>query len=454
MMQFELKAEPYRDVTDNKPNDTSPSFNNFTFASIFNFARSTIHHSSSDSTITYFDVTDNKTTDTNPSSIFKEPLTPRRIMTSENFCREDERLKTFENRWPLTFMDKNILAQTGMYYTGINDNVKCYFCEVEIGRWEITDHPVNEHMRWSPNCPLLRRRSTNNIPLDAESLDRVLPPPSYDVCGGTETIEIRPGAYAESSISSNNITMNDVTPTSPNSSNGYVYPDHPEYAIETARLRSFAEWPRTMKQKPKELSEAGFFYTGTGDRVKCFSCGGGLKDWDESDDPWEQHALWLSKCKYLKLMKGKTYIDSVIAKFKTPATQTTKQEAGNQTEDIQQQQQQQNGNSNNNNNVEKEQQEFNVKSVNCEVNATAAAAATVTAAAATTTLTALRNENYLSEAKKITDEKLCKICYADEYNTAFLPCGHVVACAKCASSVTKCPMCRKPFKDVMRVYFS
>lgn len=59
-----------------------------------------------------------------------------------------------------------------------------------------------------------------------------------------------------------------------------------------------------------------------------------------------------------------------------------------------------------------------------------------------------------SGSTSIPEEKLCKICYGAEYNTAFLPCGHVVACAKCASSVTKCPLCRKPFTDVMRVYFS
>jgi baculoviral IAP repeat-containing protein 7/8 len=58
------------------------------------------------------------------------------------------------------------------------------------------------------------------------------------------------------------------------------------------------------------------------------------------------------------------------------------------------------------------------------------------------------------EEEEKKDSKLCKICYSDEYNTIFLPCGHVIACAKCASSVTKCPACRQPFENVMRVYFS
>lgn len=29
---------------------------------------------------------------------------------------------------------------------------------------------------------------------------------------------------------------------------------------------------------------------GTGDRVLCFCCGGGVKSWQPEEDPWEEHA--------------------------------------------------------------------------------------------------------------------------------------------------------------------
>ena len=152
------------------------------------------------------------------------------MTTTLLYYREEERLKTFENRWPIRFVDIYLLAQTGMYYVGINDNTKCYFCDVEIGRWEVTDHPVTEHMRWSPNCPLLRRRTTNNIPLNSNALDRSLPQGSYEVCGTNELIEIRPDAYPE-----------DCCPPPPPTSAAT-----PDYAIES---HSFMEWPKIMKQK-------------------------------------------------------------------------------------------------------------------------------------------------------------------------------------------------------------
>jgi len=204
------------------------------------------------------DVIDNKTDN------FPTPKLSNIKKMSEIYCNENERLKTFEN-WPLVFIEKEILAKTGFFFTGDDDKVKCYFCEVEIGRWESTDNPISEHQRWSPNCPLLRRRTTNNVPIDAESLNRILPPVSYDVCGAVE-IEVRPNAYAEGSISSMSPIGSPINslPNTPNSVNlgsqqSFMYPDHPEYAIESVRLRSFTDWPRTMKQKPEQLSEAGFF---------------------------------------------------------------------------------------------------------------------------------------------------------------------------------------------------
>lgn len=295
---------------------------------------------------------------------------------NSSYRYEMTRLSTFVD-WPIDFIDRHVLAQTGMFYTHSSDKVKCYFCEVEIGQWEESDDPVREHIKWSANCPLLRRRTTNNIPINIDALELILPPVSYDVCGSSnDIIEVRPTAYPEDSISTYHLK-------------------YPEYAVEAARCRSFAEWPRIMKQKPEELAAAGFFYTGTGDRVNCFSCGGGLKDWDETDEPWEQHAHWMSKCRYLKLMKGQPFIDAVLAKYNLTS---------NKSEDV---------------------------------------CGTQILTAATTTTTPIPSE-----------EKLCKICYDAEYNTAFLPCGHIVSCAKCSTSVTKCPLCRKPFVDVMVVYFS
>lgn len=384
--------------------------------------------------------------DNNTYSDFIQAAFKPRYVMSDIFHREDERLKTFDT-WPVDWLDKRELAMSGMFYMGESDKTKCYFCEVEIGCWEREDQPVPEHLRWSPNCPLLRRRTTNNVPMNCEALERLLPPPSYDICGFNEHIEIRRNAFPEGTIPAVDIAPASPATASSSSNSGgslssaTIYPEYPEYAIETARLRTFAEWPRHMKQKPAQLAEAGFFYTGVGDRVKCFSCGGGLKDWDENDEPWEQHALWMNKCRYVKLIKGDSYVEAVVNRFKKTSANTN-EEGESQ------------------NNMTTSNATVSLPSVGSVNNISGSKEGGLKQTCVTTPQTVLAGATSASEqnapksCSSIPEEKLCKICYASEYNTAFLPCGHVVACAKCASSVTKCPLCRKPFTDVMRVYFS
>lgn len=345
---------------------------------------------------------------------------------------ESERLKTFD-AFPCDFMDKAMLAKTGMYYLGEDDKCKCYFCDVEIGRWERLDCPIGEHMRFSQHCPLLRRRHTDNVPLDPESLNRALPPTSYDVCGSNDSLMVPPAVVTPVDTQSSGLVSEDVPPSTAtqSSSTSTYYPDHPEFAIKSARLRTFAQWPRHMKQTPEELSSAGFFYTLVGDRVKCFSCGGGLKDWDDGDDPWEQHALWLSNCNYLKVMKGEAYIASVKEKYRSQQEQTTA------TTDV----------------------ETMMASTSSVSTTTVSEQSLPSSSVAEETMindpkSRLSNSIESETIKSVTEDRLCKICYTEEYNTLFIPCGHVVACANCAMSVTKCPLCRQPFTNVVRAYFS
>jgi len=79
------------------------------------------------------------------------------------------------------------------------------------------------------------------------------------------------------------------------------------------RLKSFFDkWPQSLAQKPTELASAGFFYTGIGDRVICFHCGLGLKDWAPQDHPWQEHIQWNPSCTYIHKMKVKQTIAEVL----------------------------------------------------------------------------------------------------------------------------------------------
>lgn len=275
--------------------------------------------------------------------------------TTRDMRNEEERLKSFEN-WPVTFLSPRILAKNGFYYLGRGDEVRCAFCKVEIMKWVEGDDPALDHQRWAPQCPLVQQRSADE-------------PVGKDECG------VR------------NLTTSAIRMPGP---------VHKKYASLAARLRTFKDWPRSLRQKPDDLAEAGFFYTGQGDKTKCFYCDGGLKDWEEDDIPWEQHARWFSRCAYVQLVKGKQFVQMVISESCYIENDDKSETAPSQ---------------------------------------------------------AAKPQEPIKEENTIEDTKLCKICYSEERNICFVPCGHVVACAKCALANTNCPMCRRTIDCVQRLYY-
>ena len=78
--------------------------------------------------------------------------------------------------------------------------------------------------------------------------------------------------------------------------------------IRDSCLKRFQEWPVSLSITPKELSEAGFFYTGCNDRVICFCCGGGLNKWERGKYAWMEHARRFPACSYIMLMKDTNFI--------------------------------------------------------------------------------------------------------------------------------------------------
>ena len=85
-------------------------------------------------------------------------------------------------------------------------------------------------------------------------------------------------------------------------------PVHTQFASEAVRLSSFQDWPPGLRQKKEVMASAGLFYIGRSDHVKCFYCDGGLKEWQEEDDPWVEHAGWFHGCGFVKLVKGEEFI--------------------------------------------------------------------------------------------------------------------------------------------------
>lgn len=216
----------------------------------------------------------------------RETMTGEPIMPSDTlslpFSQTRERIESFRG-WRKSDVIRPIdLATAGFYYTGFSDLVRCFACHVEICRWEPNDIPLNDHARFSPECFFVRR-VLELEGRDSERTAAVPTPRSRDVCGPSGQVAFRD---TETSIAKAVVDR--------------AEPAHPEYRSNVSRLASFEHWPKHTPQKKEVLASCGFFYTGLGDRTLCYQCGLGLKDWEPTDNPWEQHAKHSNRrCRHL-----------------------------------------------------------------------------------------------------------------------------------------------------------
>ena len=97
-------------------------------------------------------------------------------------------------------------------------------------------------------------------------------------------------------------------------------PVNPHMGSEAARLQTFRErshaWPaHRIAATPEQMSQAGLYYLGERDRVKCWYCNGGLQNWARFDNPWFEHAKWFPTCEYLLQKKGPEFVVNVSNRF-------------------------------------------------------------------------------------------------------------------------------------------
>lgn len=65
---------------------------------------------------------------------------------------------------------------------------------------------------------------------------------------------------------------------------------------EANRLKTFEKWDVSYKVSACRLANAGFFSTGNGDEVECFSCGLQIRDWTGEEKPKEAHLRRSPRC--------------------------------------------------------------------------------------------------------------------------------------------------------------
>jgi hypothetical protein len=171
--------------------------------------------------------------------------------------------------------------------------LQCTFCKGILRNWAPGDRAFQEHQRHFPQCAFVRNPAAANT---TPAATRVIRPPGSS---GANSAFSPAGGYSTASNLNELGIETDL-------------PKHHQYAIEENRLATYNNWPvDSMTQTPETLAQAGFFYTGQSDSVKCYWCDGGLRNWEAGDDPWVEHAKWFPKCGHMKRAKGVAFIEQV-----------------------------------------------------------------------------------------------------------------------------------------------
>lgn len=256
--------------------------------------------------------------------------------------------------------------------------------------------------------------------------------------------------------------------------NIYVYVGcvHPELKTYKARLLSFKNWPRHLSQTPETLADAGLFYVGDGDLVRCFMCDGSLTRWEVGDDPWIEHCRWFPNCLFAREKKGDEFITLVQATVESNSEQNGNAPSDSGDEELSAY-------------IERvELKDLVIKTVfdNHENTCLQMGYELAEINEAVTKLRVMGTikpsieeiidmiedirqnterhddtkqdygENPLEENQRLKNLVTCMKCRKNSVNALFLPCTHHRLCMECSEQVNQCPVCNKIIRQKIRTY--
>ncbi|GIY22448.1 baculoviral IAP repeat-containing protein 1f [Caerostris extrusa] len=209
---------------------------------------------------------------------------------------EEKRRETFKT-WPYFGIDTRELAHVGFYYIGKRDLVQCFKCDGMLGDWSRYDDPWLEHRRHFPKCEYITMLNAFRREGTCAYFYKILNPykpkeeenksqkehddETCKICtsGDLNTL-FEPCCHL--------VSCEDC------SLKLFKCP-----VYERKRLETFKGWPN-WSHPSKQLTECGFIYLNSADRVQCVFCKIVLQNWEPLHKPLQRHAESSPDCPFLR----------------------------------------------------------------------------------------------------------------------------------------------------------
>jgi baculoviral IAP repeat-containing protein 7/8 len=178
-------------------------------------------------------------------------------------------------------------------------------------------------------------------------------------------------------------------------------PKHDNQSLYENRLATFALWPPSISVSGHQLAAAGFFYSNANDSVTCFHCGSSARAWASNDDPWLRHA------------RISVHVDASQPNLPQDAPVDC-----------------------------------------CPFVYMVKGGAFVREARQPIEQTTRDRSISPDPAHERDDKAVCIVCCIESPAVMFAPCGHLVACYKCALGRDKCFVCRQKITALHKVFYA
>ena len=218
---------------------------------------------------------------------------------------------TYKGVWP------SQLAKAGFYFDPRTSETVCYWCRIRIpaSRWKKGTNPFIVHRAQNPDCEYITSQCKENIPFHTQSqranrLSYLEPNRSSTRWTSPGSVESdHPNEVANSALAS--LPYRSTNQSGGLSSRGSnrnrqreMFDSDGPYPLqrmktEEARVMTYTMWPNDAAVSPEELALAGFFYTGSTDRVQCAFCENVLRNWESGDNPTFEHRRHFPRCRFV-----------------------------------------------------------------------------------------------------------------------------------------------------------